>query len=153
MNTTHSHPDQLLRQIFAAVPMEEPAEGFTEQVLQRIPSVQPGMNMTSEAPFNMGFRALLALVITIGFFALWIFTRDFSFTDGFLRVFGLLFNDFSLSSIRYLMQNLWGQIMNIKLWSMLAGTVFLTGGALMVIYRLGDDRKNMGYLGNLVVFW
>lgn len=153
MNISNSHPDQLIRQIFAAMPPEEPSEGFTERVLQRIPTAQPGVNPAPDAPFNIGFRALLALLITAGFFALWIFSRDLSITDGFLRVFGLLFNDFSLSSLQFLVQSLLGQLMNLKLWSMLAGTVFLIGGALMVIYRMSGDRKNMGHIGSLVVFW
>lgn len=152
MNTPHFHPDHLIRQVFAAMPPEEPSEGFTERVMQRIPVAQPGVNLASEAPFNLGFRALLALLVTVGFFALWIFTRDLSITDQFLRVFSLLFNDFSLSSLQYLMQSLLGQLMNLKLWSMLAGTVFLIGGALMVIYRMGGDRKNIGHVGSLVVF-
>lgn len=153
MNTPNSQPDELLRQIFAAMPPEEPSKGFTERVLQRIPTAQPGVNLASDTPFNIGFRAFLALLITVCFFALWVFSRDFTITDGFLQVFSLLFNDFSLSSLQYLVQSLLGELMNLKLWSMLAGTVFLIGGALMVIYRMGGDRKNIGHFGSLVVFY
>lgn len=151
MNTSKNSPDNLLRMVFAAIPSEEPSPQFTQKVMERIPSDHPIMQPLQEAPFNIGFRAAIALLLTISFFSLLIFSSDFSFTEWILRFSGTLLKDFSLSSLLYLAQTAIAKIFDFKVLSIMAGIVFLVGGSLMVLYRISNDKKTLSHMSVLFI--
>jgi len=151
MNTHNPHPDELLRNIFSAIPAEEPSADFTEKILGRLPSDQTLMQPVHEAPFNIGFRAAIALLLTVSFFALLIFTSDFSFTDWIFRFSGNLARDFSFNSLLFLLNTMFAKIFNFRFLSIVAGVVFLIGGSLMVLYRYSDERKGLPHAGLLMI--
>ncbi|MDK2909454.1 MAG: hypothetical protein PWR20_1021 [Bacteroidales bacterium] len=151
MNTSQNSPDDLLRMVFAAIPSEEPSPQFTQKVMERIPSDHPIMQPFQEAPFNIGFRAAIALLLTISFFGLLIFSSDFSFTEWILRFSGTLLKDFSLSSLLYLAQTAIAKIFDFKVLSIMAGIVFLVGGSLMVLYRISNDKKTLSHMSVLFI--
>ncbi|MEJ5302733.1 MAG: hypothetical protein HPY80_04350 [Bacteroidales bacterium] len=151
MNTSKNSPDDLLRMVFAAIPSEEPSPQFTQKVMERIPSDHPIMQPLQEAPFNIGFRTAIALLLTISFFGLLIFSSDFSFTEWILRFSGTLLKDFSLSSLLYLAQTAIAKIFDFKVLSIMAGIVFLVGGSLMVLYRISNDKKTLSHMSVLFI--
>lgn len=152
MNTSKYNPDDLLRMVFSAIPSEEPSPQFTQKVMERIPSNRLIMQPIQEAPFNLGFRAAIALLLTISFFSLLIFSSDFSFTEWFLRFSGTLLKDLSLSTLLYLAQTTIAKIFDFKTFSIITGIIFLVGGSLMVLYRLSNVKKTLSHMNILFIF-
>ncbi len=89
MNIQTNKSDDLLREVFSKIPSESPSEDFTQKVMDQI-ARENVEKLSINANFNLGFRTLLALALTIGFFGILIFTSDFSFMDYIYQIFSTL---------------------------------------------------------------
>lgn len=143
MNIPNTHPDELVRSIFAAIPFEEPSPEFTERLMKRLPAGHSINQPIVASPFNIGFRTAIALLLTVSFFIFLVFASNFDFTEWIFRISGTLLRDFSLNSLIYLTQNILAKILNTRFLSIIAGIVLLVGGSLMVLYRYSADNKGL----------
>ncbi len=140
MNIDAHQSDNLIREVFKNIPTENPSANFTSKVMDRIEKVN--IEQTSiYSNFNLGFRTLLALALTVGFFALLIVTSDFSFMDSLSQmIYQLKFH------FNELMQS-FGFLSSTNNLSLIIGIVLLSGGALMVFSHGVNKKSHSSNLG------
>ena len=127
MNIQTNKSDDLLREVFSKIPSESPSEDFTHKVMDQI-ARENVEKLSINANFNLVFRTLLALALTIGFFGILIFTSDFSFMDYIYQIFSTL--KFKLNPNQLFHPFVF--LSKTNNLSLIVGLVMLAGGALLV---------------------
>ncbi len=119
MNIQTNKSDDLLREVFSKIPSESPSEDFTQKVMDQI-ARENVEKLSINANFNLGFRTLLALALTIG--------SDFSFMDYIYQIFSTL--KFKLNPNQLFHPFVF--LSKTNNLSLIVGLVMLAGGALLV---------------------